>query len=373
MIFKRAVVAELSNTAGAVFTVLFSIAFSVVLVRILGDAAGGKIDSQAVFSIVALTALTYLPTVLTLTVFISVLMTVTRTYRDSEMVVWFTSGQSLLAWIGPVLRFAAPVIVLNMALALAVSPWANRQIVESKKRFETRDDMSKVAPGRFIESASSQRVFFVESVDFDSAAVNNVFVSQRGPDRENVIVATKGVVEVRENAERYLVLHEGRRYEGLPGQAEYRMMEFDRYAIRLDSKPDEPLAEVAARARPTTQLWHEHTTWSMAELLWRVGLPVVTLMLSLLAIPLGYTNPRIGRSSNLIIAILVFMTYNSTLSVVQAKVQQGKVSFGVGLWIVHAVVLALVALLLVRRVYLQRWLPRWMSWHYWKSPAKAAP
>ena len=366
MIFKRAVVAELSNTAGAVFTVLFSIAFSVLLVRILGEAAGGRIDSQAVFSIVALTALTYLTTLLTLTVFISVLMTVTRAYRDSEMVVWFSSGQSLIAWIAPVLRFAAPVIVLNVMLALVVTPWAHRQIAESKKRFDTRDDVSKVAPGRFIESGGSQRVFFVESVDLDGATVHNVFVSQRSADRENVIVATKGVVEVRDRDERYLVLHQGRRYEGLPGQAEYRMMEFDRYAIRLDSKPDEPLAEVAARARPTPQLWAEHTTWSMAELLWRLSLPIVTVVLALLAIPLGHINPRIGRSSNLLIAILAFMTYNSTISVVQARVQQGRISFAVGLCLVHVIVLGIVALLFVRRVYWQRWLPRWMLPYFWK-------
>lgn len=373
MIFKRAIVSELANSAGAVFTVLFSIAFSVVLVRILGDAAGGKIDSQAVFAIVALTALTYMPTILTLTVFVSVLITVSRAYRDSEMVVWFASGQSLLAWIGPVLRFAAPVILLNVLLALAVTPWANRQIVESRKRFETRDDVSKVAPGRFVESTSAQRVFFVESVDFDGATVKNVFVSHRSQGREGVIVAASGIIELRENGERYLVLLQGRRYEGAPGQAEYRMLEFDRYAIRIDSKPDEPLAEVAARAKPTAQLWRERTPWSLAELLWRVGLPMVTVTLALLAIPLGYINPRIGRSSNLIIAILVFLTYNSMSSIVQAKVQQEQLSFWVGVWATHAAVFAIAMLLFGRRVYMQRWLPRWMTWGYWAARRAAVP
>ena len=367
MIFKRAIVTELSNTAGAVFTVLFSIAFSVVLVRILGDAAGGRIDSQAVFAIVALTGLTYLPTILTLTVFVSVLITVSRAYRDSEMVVWFASGQSLLAWVGPVLRFAAPVIALNLVLALAVSPLANRQIVESKKRFETRDDVSKVAPGRFVESATAQRVFFVESVDFDGATVKNVFVSHRSQGREGVIVAASGIIEVRDGVDRYLVLSQGRRYEGSPGQAEYRMLEFDRYAIRLDSKPDEPLAEIAARAKPTAQLWRERTTWSLAELQWRVGLPLVTFTLALLAVPLGYINPRIGRSSNLIIAILVFLIYNSMSSIVQSKVQQGQLSFWVGVWLTHSGVLAIAALLFARRVYFQRWVPRWLSWRTWMA------
>ena len=108
MIFRGSIIAELTSTASAVFTVLFSIIFSVGLVRIIGQAAGGRVDNEAVLQLVALTALTWLPFVLTLTLFIAVLMTLSRAYRASEMVVWFATGQSLLAWVGPVLRFAWP-------------------------------------------------------------------------------------------------------------------------------------------------------------------------------------------------------------------------------------------------------------------------
>lgn len=356
MIFKRSLVAELSNTAGGVFTVLFSIVFSVGLVRILGDAAGGRIDNQAVFSIVALTALTWLPTVLTLTLFVAVLITLGRAYRDSEMIVWHASGQSLLAWVPPVLRFAAPIVLLVAALALAVSPWANQQIAESRQQFERRDDVSRVAPGRFIESSNAQRVFFVESVDLTGARVKNVFVSHRSQGREGVIVAAEGVIEVQPDGERFLVLERGRRYEGVAGQAEYRQLEFDRYAIRLDSRPDAPLAELAARAKPTLELVRDPTTWNRGELLSRVGLPAIALVLAVLAIPLAYVNPRVGGAANLIVAVLVFLIYHSAMSVMQARVQQGRMSFEVGVWLVHALFIGIAALLLWRRVYpLRRW------------------
>ncbi len=359
MIFRKALIAELSSTAGAVFTVLFSIIFSVGLVRILGDAAGGGVDNQAVFAIIALTALTYLPTVLTLTLFIAVLMTLSRAFRDSEMVVWFASGRSLIDWVGPVLRFAAPIIALVAMLGLVVSPWASRQIIESRQRFQSRDDVSKLAPGRFIESSSADRVFFVENVDLQTATVRGVFVSHRSQGREGVIVAAQGLIEARPDGDRYLVLEKGRRYEGVPGLPEYRMLEFDRYAIRLDTKPDAPLAELQARAKPMQALLAEPTTWHLAELLWRIGLPVVAALLALLAIPLAYTNPRVGRSLNLIVAVLVFLLYNNALSVVQAWVQQGRLSFATGVWLAHAAVAAIVVLLFVRRVYMQGWLPRW--------------
>jgi lipopolysaccharide export system permease protein len=351
--------------------VLFSVIFSVGLVRILGEAAGGKVDNQAVFAIVALTALNYLPTVLTLTLFVSVLMTVSRSYRDSEMVVWFASGQSLLAWVWPVLRFAAPIVVLVAVLALALSPWAYRQIVESRERFAKRDDVSRVAPGRFIESGSADRVFFVESVDLAGAQVKNVFVSHRSQGREGVIVAAEGVIEVQPDGERYLVLERGRRYEGRPGEAEYRLLEFDRYAIRIDSRPDAPLAELQARAKTSGDLWRQPTTWNLGELLWRVGLPVVALLVALLAIPLGYVNPRVGRSFNLIVAVLFFLVYNNALSVVQAYVQRGRMPFSLGLWITHAVVAALIVLLFVRRVYWQRWVPAWLTSAFHRRQAHA--
>jgi len=366
MIFRRSIVAELTSTASAVFTVLFSILFSVGLVRILGQAAGGRVDNQAVFQLLALTALTWLPVVLTLTLFISVLMTLSRAYRDSEMVVWFASGQSLLSFLGPVMRFAWPIVVAVALLSMFVTPWATNQVEDLRERFTKRDDVSRVAPGRFIESGGADRVFFVESVDFESSQVRNVFVSMRSQGRDGVIVASKGLVEVAPNGDRYLVLEQGRRYEGRPGSAEYRTMEFERYSLRLESRPDRPLGERSAKTRTMQQLLAEQTSFAKAEVLWRIGIPISALVVTLLAMPLAYTNPRVGRSFNLIIAVLAFAIYLNALNTVQAWVQQDRVGFSVGVWIVHAVVLLFVGALFARRVYLQRWWPRWLTPAYWR-------
>ncbi len=370
MIFRRSIVSELTSTASAVFTVLFSIIFSVGLVRIIGLAAGGRVDNQAVFELVALTALTSLPIILTLTLFVSVLMTLTRAYRDSEMVVWFTAGRSLTAWVGPVLRFAWPIVVSIALLALFVTPWSNSQIEESRERFEKRDDISRVAPGRFIESSGADRVFFVESVDILDGRVRNIFVSMRSGAREGLIVAARGVIEAAENGDRFLVLEQGRRYEGTPGKLEHRTLEFDRYAIRLESRVDQPIGERRAKTLSLLQLVAEPTPLNLGEIMWRIGLPVVALLVSLLAIPLAYVNPRVGRSFNLIVAVLLFASYLNVLNTVQAYVQQGRLDFSIGVWVVHALVLALVLLMFTRRVYMQRWLPRWLRL---SKPSRTAP
>jgi lipopolysaccharide export system permease protein len=366
MIFRRSITSELTSTASAVFTVLFSILFSVGLVRILGQAAGGRVDNEAVFQLLALTSLTWLPVVLTLTLFISVLMTLSRAYRDSEMVVWFASGQSLLAWIGPVLRFAWPIVVAVALLSMFVTPWSVSQIEDLRQSFSRRDDVSRVAPGRFIESGGTDRVFFVESVDFEGSQVRNVFVSMRSQGRDGVIVAAKGQIEVAPNGDRFLVLEQGRRYEGRPGSAEYRTIEFNRYSIRIESRPDRPLGERSARTKRVSELIAEPTPFAKAEVLWRIGIPVAALVVTLLAIPLSYTNPRVGRSFNLIIAVLAFAVYLNVLNTVQAWVQQDRISFGIGVWVVHAAVLLVIVGLFVRRVFLQRWWPRQLTPAYWR-------
>lgn len=357
MIFSRSIVAELTSTASAVFTVLFSIIFSVGLVRILGQAAGGRVDSQAVIQLVALTALTWLPVVLTLTLFIAVLMALSRAYHDSEMVVWFATGQSLVAWIGPVLRFAWPIIIAVALLAFFVSPWAQGQIEESRDRFARRDDVSRVAPGRFIESGAADRVFFVESAALDSGEVRNVFVSAKSGGRETLVVAENGVIEVAPNGDRFIVLKQGRRYEGNPGQLEYRTLEFDRYAIRLESRPDRPISERRARSLTTFQLVTQPTSTNLGEILWRIGAPVMALLVTLLAIPLSYTNPRVGRSVNLIIAVLAFAVYVNVLNTIQAYVQQDRLAFGLGVWVLHAIVLVIIVLMFARRLFVHGWRP----------------
>src|SRR5206468_6224351 len=122
MIFQRALQRELASVAGATFTVLFSILATWTLIPILGKAAGGKVASSDVLALIGFAVLNYLPTILVLTSFISVLVVVTRSYRDSEMVVWFASGQSLARWVRPVLVFGLPIAAVVAVLSLVVVP-----------------------------------------------------------------------------------------------------------------------------------------------------------------------------------------------------------------------------------------------------------
>ncbi|TCS33979.1 lipopolysaccharide export system permease protein [Paucimonas lemoignei] len=344
MIFERALRRELISIAGAVFTTLFTITITIMLIKILGQAAGGKIASADVVAMLGFAALSYSPYILILTGFISVLLVITRSYQDSEMVVWFTAGLGLTRWIKPVLTFGIPVVTLTALLSFIATPWANQQSAEFRERFAKRSDISRVSPGRFQESASSDRVFFVEGVSGEDAKVRNVFVNSRKQNGQtSVVVAKEGTMEVDSNGDKFLVMHQGRRYDGVPTQSDFQMMEFERYGILVARQSPVMIGDTTARALPTPVLIANPTNPNLGELLWRIATPIMALLLMLLAIPLGFVNPRAGRSANLLIALMLAVVYSNMISVIRVAVNQGKISFSIGSWVVHVVV-ALIAL-----------------------------
>ncbi|HLX82063.1 MAG TPA: LPS export ABC transporter permease LptF [Burkholderiales bacterium] len=353
MIFLRTLLREFANMGVAVFLSLFLIALTTRLIRLLGQAAGGKIPSDAVVAFLGFSALSLLPVLLSLTLFITVLLALNRCWRDSEMVIWLNSGLSLAAWIRPVLIFAAPLVLVITVMSLVIVPWAVQKGEEYRTRIDTRDDVSRVDPGAFGESGSRARVFFVESIAGNKDSVQNVFVSSTQHKRNGVMMSRRGHSEFAPNGDRFLVLQSGRRYEGTPGEADYGLMDFERYATRIETKEgDEPVA--TQKSMSTLGLIEAPTHTNLAELLWRIGIPVSALILALLAIPMSFVNPRAGRSVNLLFALLTYMVYSNLLSVSQARVAQGKLAFSTGSWLVHGVMLLVLLALFAQRMSLFR-------------------
>lgn len=353
MIFHRALLREFAQLATAVFLSLFLIAITTRLVRLLGQAAGGKIPTDAVVAFLGFFALNALPVLLSLTLFVTVLLTVTRSYRDSEMVIWFNAGLSLAAWVRPVLTFAVPLVALIAALSMVIAPWAVRMSEQYRSRVEARDDVARVDPGVFRESRLRDRVFFVESAGGTTGEVQNVFVNSVQHGRNGVMFSRRGLVETAPNGDRFIVMLDGRRYEGVPGEADYRVMEFERYEARVESAAgEEPVP--THKSLSTLALLQNPTNANRGELVWRIGIPLSALILALLAIPMSFVNPRAGRSVNLLFALLAYLVYQNLLSVSQARVAQGRLEFSLGWWLVHAVVLAVLLVLFTQRMTLRR-------------------
>jgi lipopolysaccharide export system permease protein len=235
-------------------------------------------------------------------------------------------------------------------LSLYLTPWAIGKSEQFRHQLENRDDVSAVAPGVFRESKNGERVFFVEKVSSDLSQVNNIFVHSMQDQRQGVMVARRGYTELAQNGDRYLVLLEGRRYEGTPGQADYRITRFDRYSVRIEQSEAKSFFPTQ-KSRSTQQLLQDPTKINLSELTWRIGLPVSALVLSFLAVPLSAVNPRTGRFLNVLIAVFLYMIYSNLLSIFQAWVAKGLINPIVGMTAVHAVMLLLLGVLLYKRIF----------------------
>jgi lipopolysaccharide export system permease protein len=354
MIFERSLIRELALASLAAAGILVTISLTQGFIRLLGRAAGGAIDPETVTAILAFGAMTTLPVVLAVALLFAVLHVLTRSYRDSEMTIWFSSGLSLLAWVRPVLAFALPVVILIAVISIVIAPWSQQQLLEYQRKIESRNDISRVRAGVFTEARRDDKVFFVDRMSDARDAVNNVFVQMIHEGRVAVVVAQKAVTEVDASGDTFLILTNGRRYEGTPGSLDYRIVDFQRFAYRLEQRIVQAV-EPGLKAMTTPDLISNATPERLAEAHWRVGLPIAALLMVLVAIPLSFVNPRQGRSFNFVLAILIFVIYYNGLTTFQALTAKGQIPAVVGLWPMHALMVLLLAGLFWKRLKPLRW------------------
>lgn len=357
MLFKRSLLHELVSTAVGAFLVLFGIVIAQRVAYYIGIAAKGSLASDAINTLLGFSMLKFLPMLLSLTLFLAVLLTLSRWHRDSEMVVWFSSGLGISGWIRPVLTFALPVIAMIAFLSLFVTPWAMQKGSDFRDQLKSRDELASISPGVFKESRQADRVFFVESFNELGNTVKNIFVQSIQHQRLGIIVASQGYRSVEPNGDSFLVMKHGRRYEGKSNASEFSMTEFESYSIRIEAaevKQEPP----STQSKASVDLLQNHTPDNNAELQWRLAIPISAFVLVLLAIPLSFVDPRSGRSANLMLALLIYVIYNNLLSIMQAWLAQGKLSPMIGLWPVHLFFLLLMVYLFYRRIFQLPLVPR---------------
>lgn len=355
MIFQTSIRRELTRSFSAALFVLVVIMITMMLIRTLKLANRGLVSPSEVSLVLGYMVLAYLPTLLTLSLFVSVAFSLSRMYRESEMAVWFASGQGLLRFLKPLLQFALPIIALVALLSLFGWPWANSQVQELRNRYQSRSDVERIAPGIFQESADGNRVFYVDTPpEGNEPAGAKLFVFARQPDSEVVVSANNGRLENKETG-RWIVLLNGQSTE-IKNDQTLATAFFKEYGIRIGNPAPMPeqnklasLMQAAPRTIPTRLLLHEEAPQLRAELGSRLGMTFASLNLLLLALASAHTNPRTGRSGSLIFAMLAFAAYYNMINVGQGWVASGKLNLPLMLLALHGSVFVATAVWLMKQ------------------------
>jgi len=365
MLFDSTVRKELARSFAATLMVILTIFMTNLVIRTLGLAANGAVAPQDVVFIFTLLGLQTLPTILSLSLFIGVILTLGRMYRESEMAIWFSSGIGLARFIRPVVATSWPIIVLVGILMLFVWPWSYSQYNDLRQRFEQRADVLRASPGQFQSSGDGRRVFFVEKAASGAAGGGrNVFIMNDVGTRESVAVSQSGKIE-NVGSERFLVLDSGHMEQHDKTSGEHTHVAFRNYRVHAGTSSAPPSSTPSPRAVDTVDLMLNGGAAYMGELTWRVGLILGATNLLFMGISLSAANPRRASNWGLLFAALAFVIYYNLLNLTQAWVGSGRMNIVVALvglhgaafllglvliwWREHATVIHPMKLLLRRR------------------------
>lgn len=337
MLFDSTVRAELARSFGVTLVVILTIVLTMMLIRTLGLAADGSVAPQDVLLLLGYAALGHLPTMLSLSMFVAIVATLGRMYRESEMTIWFSSGVGLSRFVKPVLRTAWPVLIVIVLLVLLVWPWGNRNSAQLKDRYEKRSDLSRVAPGQFQSSRDGSRVFFIDrdsDADDSGRIGRNVFILTSSEHSEAVTTSHKGHIEF-ENGDRYLVLEQGQRNEMNKTSGDKTLARFERYRLLADSQVMRSVDALPPKAMDTLALLRSADLRHQGELTWRLGIALGAVNMMLLGVGMSAANPRRPNNWNLLFALMSFLVYFNLINLTQAWVGGGRMSMAGALGSVH--------------------------------------
>ncbi|MFN3438651.1 MAG: LPS export ABC transporter permease LptF [Acidovorax sp.] len=366
MLFDSSIRKELARSFGATLVVLVTVVMTMMLIRTLGQASKGSVSPSDVMLVMGFTVLGQLPTILSLSLFIAVVGTLSRMYRDSEMVIWFASGRGLISLLKPLVRFAWPVMAVIAVLSLLVWPWANSQIQELKTQYEQRSDIDRIAPGEFQESSNGSRVFFIDKDTPDTQAGNNIFIAATDGVRESVTSARSARLETQ-NGERMALLSDGQRLETSRDKPGVKISEFVEYGTRIGSAPTGSAEELSVKTRATHELLMQPLPAYRAELGWRLGLAFAALNFVVLGLAVASVNPRAARSTGLVFALFGFIVYYNLMTLGQSWVGAGRLGLVSFMVMLHGGMLLMSLLVLAARHN------QWTVASLWRAKAPRPP
>jgi lipopolysaccharide export system permease protein len=338
-IIERYISKEILLSLFGITLVILIIVVGNRFILIMEEAVSGAVSGKYVFSLLYLNIITQLGFILPFAFYLATLLGLGRLYKDSEMSALAACGVGQARVVRSVLGIALVVGVSILLISLFVTPWAFEQIFTLEQISKKQADVATFKSGEFRAADDGRSVIYVEHVDPGESQLNHVFARGHDGKGNYVITARRGYQRRDENnQQRYLVLEDGRRYEGVAGQADYKVIRFERYRLRLDQQVAFGV-QSNLMTRTSASLLGSLDPYEAAELHWRISLPIATVILALMAIPLSRTNPRQGRYSKLFVAILIFAVYVVIIAMGKVWMEKGLLPTQIGLWWIHILAL----------------------------------
>jgi lipopolysaccharide export system permease protein len=345
-ILDRYIFREIASTWFGVTLVLLLILLTNQFARVLGDVAKGRLPKNAALEVIALSAVQYLTILVPIGLFLATMVALGRLYRDSELPAMMACRVGPSGIYRPLTWLMLPLVLGVAWVSIIGGPMAFTAVDKIGAEARREADLASIEPGQFNIFGADKAVVYGNSVT-PEGLMEGVFMERQIQDGGiEVVIAELGeMVDSDDPDVRLLVLHNGRRYEGVPGTSKFRVTEFAEHGVpyrlpNLETEAPRP------RAMDFFDLMRSTEPEEIAEFQWRLSIPLSTIIPAILAVPLSRSQPRAGRYGRLAIGLLVFIIYLNMMSATKAWIEQSIVSPAIGLWWVHGTMLLFALLLL---------------------------
>ncbi|ORU94377.1 MAG: LPS export ABC transporter permease LptF [Cycloclasticus sp. symbiont of Poecilosclerida sp. N] len=343
-IIDRLFVVQLSKMMLGVMMVLSLILLSQRLVRLLSKVTTGELSTDAVLSLISFNALLLIIKIIPVALLLSVLMVLGRMYRDHEMTALSSAGIGLSQIYRSVFIFVAPLFALTLFLSLVSAPSLMQAIERVKSADQQNLDIRGITVGRFNEHSRGDLVFYVEKITDDDKMLN-VFIQNRQHGKLGITSSKSGEIRVDpKTGDRFIILKDGNRYEGIPGQANYKITKFKQYGVVVAQKSDKSIV-FRTKEKSTGDLMKMDSPRAMSELQRRWSIPLALITFAILAVPISRVSPRAGMYGNLLTALLIYITFENFMSLSHSWLVKGVIPAWLGVWWVHIVIIGLSGLM----------------------------
>lgn len=346
-IIDRLLLREILKTLAVIVLILVLVLLSNIMVRYLGKAAVGALSTDILVIVVGLELVRALGLIIPPAFFFSVLWVVGTMYRDSEMVALQASGFGYARLFRAVLVAAVPLAMLVGVLVMEVLPWARASVAELKATRAETADISAIKAGRFNEFSRGGLVVYTEKLSPDRSQLLGVFLQDRQQGKLGLVTAERAFQRTDpQTGERFVVLINGRRYEGLPGELAFGIARFDEYEIRVPTL--EPASfRVPRSAKPWEELIASDAPRDVAEFQFRLSVPLALIAFAVLAVPLARSPPRAGIYGRLTFAVLLYFTFMNLQRVAENWLEDGVIPAWLGMWWLPLVMLLVAGMIMV--------------------------
>ncbi|SMN15088.1 permease YjgP/YjgQ family protein [uncultured Candidatus Thioglobus sp.] len=334
----------------AVFIVIGLVVFGNQLVLVIKESMQQNIPVADLMSIIGFKMVRDVPLIISLSLFLAIILAVSKSYKDSEAIVMNSLGvgdKHFMVFIQPVTIF---IFIFILFLTTIAIPWSKEQRSIIMDRSENASEFSFIKEGEFQEFKNGELVFYaskVKSIDGESDQdMEDIFIYAMADNEPVITLATQAQKYTNSSTKSvYLRLKDGTRYHGFPTEANKKILNFDQYDLQIidGSKQQKDSAITKTESKPTFDLLFSSDVKEIAEWQWRLSQPISVLILSIFGILLGKASPRGGKNLGVLVGVLVFIIYNNALLVAKSSLERGELLPIVGLWWVHLLVLLVIA------------------------------